>query len=723
MKEEYIDPHLISELSRDEFLSDISKKTLKERYYYQNEDSPQQIFARVASYYAKNRAQAKRLYNYMSNLWFMPATPILSNGGTGRGLPVSCYTNEVEDTFDSISETFTENGFLAKEGGGIGTNWSNVRAIGENISERGTTSGIIPFIGVQEAYTTAVSQGSMRRGSTAAYLHISHPEVQEFIDIRKNTGDSNRRFSNIHHGIIISDEFMKAVDSDINWEFTRPSDKRTSDVKPVSARSLWEKILQTRMETGEPYLIFIDTINKDIPLYYKLLSKKVSTSNLCAEITLNTKNTVGTCFLSSLNLARYSEWKDNKDFLPDVFEFIDAVVDDFIEKTGSYSSLQETAFSRARESAIAERSVGIGVMGFHTLLQSRSIAVDSQEARDLNLEIFTKLRSEANKISENLANEKGACGDYTTCKKKAQENASKCFLYSLQSHLSRMLENKELFKSLVDKGYDKDHLGSIHDFLDHRLSFSRDQVDITLDYMFSSLPKGYVQRHKSPLATLKESGIVRYEISAERPSDTKNLVLKDGGVYYLFSDYEAPPKIVKERFSHKLAIAPTASISLICGAVSPGIDPVVANEWVQKGKMGAESLKNEELVKILRIKGQNTEETWSNIRANGGSVSKLDCLTAHEKNVFKTAFEIDQKALVLLAADRAKLICQSQSLNLFFPPRASKQELLDAHRLAHKKGVKSLYYVRSQSLGQGENIDLFNNNNSSCSEGVCEVCQ
>lgn len=717
MSEEYIDPNLIFELAKDEFLPEISKKTLKERYYYQNEDSPQKIFARVASYYAKNKAQAKRLYNYMSDLWFMPSTPILSNGGTVRGLPVSCYTNEVEDNFDSISEIFTENGYLSKEGGGIGTNWSNVRAIGENISERGSTSGIMPFIGVQEAYTTAVSQGSMRRGSTASYLNISHPEVLEFIDIRKNTGDSNRRFSNIHHGLIITDDFMQAVSVDAKWEFIRPSDGRVSDTPSISARLLWQKILHTRLETGEPYLIFIDTVNKEIPLYYKLLNKKVTTSNLCAEITLNTKNTVGTCFLSSLNLARYGEWENNQDFLPDVFEFIDAVVDDFIKKTGSFTSKQESAFARARESAIAERSVGIGVMGFHTLLQKRCIPIESYEARHLNLEIFNKLRSEADKISENLAKERGPCGDYKACKKKEKDRATKCFLYSIHSHLFNLISNKEVFDNLVKMGYDGDYIESIHDFISRRLDLDEDHVDFTMDYLFSSLPKGYVQRTKPPIVALKDSGVVRYNLSTEKPKDTNVLVFKPNDLYYLFYDYE-DTKIIKERFSHKLAIAPTASISLICGGVSPGIDPIVANEWVQKGKMGAELMKNEELVKLLKTKGKNTEEVWQNIRANGGSVSQLDFLSDHEKRVFKTAFEIDQEYLVLLASDRASLVCQSQSLNLFFPPTVSKQKLHDVHYLAYEKNVKSLYYVRSQSLVQGENINLFN-----CNEDSCEVCQ
>jgi ribonucleoside-diphosphate reductase alpha chain len=226
---------------------------------------------------------AQRLYDYISKLWFMPATPVLSNGGTGRGLPISCYLNSVEDSLEGIVKTWNENVWLASRGGGIGTYWGNVRGIGENVGLNGKTSGIIPFVRVMDSLTLAISQGSLRRGSAACYLDISHPEIEEFLEIRKSSGDFNRKALNLHHGVLLSDEFMEAVRD--GTEFALRSPKDGSVRGKVDARSLFQKLVEVRLATGEPYIVFSDTVNRMMPKHHRDLGLKVSTSNLCSEIT------------------------------------------------------------------------------------------------------------------------------------------------------------------------------------------------------------------------------------------------------------------------------------------------------------------------------------------------------------------------------------------------------------------------------------------------------
>lgn len=568
--------------SRDELLTDFGKAVLLDRYLLEDE-SFQDLFARIASYYADDHAHAQRMYDYISKLWVMPATPILSNGGTKRGLPISCFLNQVSDSLEGIVDVWNENVWLASHGGGIGTYWGEVRSINEKVKGNGRTSGIIPFIGVQDKLTLAVSQGNLRRGSSAVYLPVWHPEIEEFIDIRKPTGgDHNRKSLNLHHGVVVTDAFMKAVENDDPWELLSPKDK--SVVSIVKARDIWIKILTARIETGEPYILFIDTVNENKPEVYKKLGLEIKTSNLCSEITLATgqdylnNERTAVCCLTSLNLEYYDQWKDNKDMIADVMRFLDNVLTDFIESSPEWHK-------NARYSALMERSVGLGVMGFHSLMQMKNIPLESVMCKVLNKEIFSHIKEEVDKVSVILAEEKGPCPD------------------------------------------------------------------------------------------AKEAGL-------------------------------------KERFSHKMAIAPTASISIIAGNSSPGIEPYTANTFTQKTLTGSFNVRNKNLKLLLQSKGKDTQEIWSSIMNNEGSVQHLEFLTQHEKDVFKTAFEIDQRWLIDLAGDRSLMIDQAQSLNIFLPADVHKKDLHQIHMMAWKKKVKSLYYCRSKSLQRSDKVSILHENNN-----------
>ncbi|MEO8559568.1 MAG: ribonucleoside-diphosphate reductase subunit alpha, partial [Rhodospirillales bacterium] len=512
--------------TRDAKLTNFGKATLEDRYLLPGE-SIQQMFARVASHYADDDGHAQRLYDYISNLWFMPATPILSNGGTDRGLPISCFLNEANDSLEGILGLWNENVWLAARGGGIGSYWGNLRSIGEKVGMNGKTSGVVPFIRVMDSLTLAISQGSLRRGSAACYLPVSHPEIEEFIEMRRPTGgDPNRKALNLHHGILISDAFMRAVENDEEWGLTSPKDNAV--LRKVSARDLWIRILTARVESGEPYIIYIDHVNRALPEHQKLGGLTVKTSNLCSEITLPTgvdrfgKQRTAVCCLSSLNLETYFEWQDHPLFIEDVMRFLDNVLQDFIEKA-------PVEFERASYAAMRERSVGLGVMGFHSFLQANGIPLESVMAKVWNKKMFKHIRNGADSASQVLATERGACPD------------------------------------AADFG-------------------------------------------------------------------------------------------INERFSNKLAIAPTASISIIAGGASPGIEPCAANSYNHKTLSGSFNVRNPYLEKILAEKGKNDEDSWTSITVNGGSVQHLEFLDEQEKAVFKTAFEIDQRWLIEHAADRAPFI-------------------------------------------------------------------
>jgi len=561
--------------TRDSKLTDFGRATLNDRYLGHNE-SYQDLFARVASSYADDNLHAQRIYNYISNLWFMPATPVLSNGGTKRGLPISCFLNEASDSLSGILDLWSENVWLAAKGGGIGSYWGNLRSIGEKIGKVGKTSGIIPFIKVMDSLTMAISQGSLRRGSAACYLPIDHPEIEEFIEMRRPTGgDPNRKALNLHHGILVSDAFMRAVETDEKWVLKSPADGTVQQT--ISARNLWIRLLTARMETGEPYIIYIDTVNRQIPQHHKLANLTVKTSNLCSEITLPTgidkdgRDRTAVCCLSSLNLEKYDEWKDDKMMINDVMRFLDNVLSDFIERAPDN-------FADAKYSAARERSVGLGVMGFHSYLQKNSIPLESVMSKVWNKKIFKHIQENVDQASKDLADERGPCPD-------------------------------------------------------------------AADYGFN------------------------------------------------------------ERFSNKTAIAPTASISIICGGASPGVEPVAANSYTHKTLSGSFNVRNKYLLELLEKHGKNTEEIWSGITTNEGSVSHLDFLTNLEKDVFKTAFELDQKWIIELSADRTPFISQAQSINLFLAADVHKKELHKIHFDAWKKGLKSLYYCRSKSIQRAENVN------------------
>ena len=398
---------IVTDDSRNALLTDFGKDTLEDRYLLPGEKY-QDLFARVADAYADDQEHAQRLYDYISKLWFMPATPVLSNGGTGRGLPISCYLNSVEDSLEGIVATWNENVWLASRGGGIGTYWGNVRGIGEPVGLNGKTSGIIPFVRVMDSLTLAISQGSLRRGSAACYIDVSHPEIEEFLEIRTTTGDFNRKALNLHHGVLLTDEFMEAVRDGAEFQLRSPKDGSVRST--VDARSLFQKLVEVRLRTGEPYFVFSDTVNRAMPKHQRDLGLKVSTSNLCSEITLPTgrdhlgNDRTAVCCLSSLNLETWEEWKGEKRFVEDVLRFLDNVLQDYIDRAPA-------EMDRARYAAMRERSVGMGVMGFHSYLQKKNVAFESAMAKALNLQMFQYINQKANEASMLLANERGPCPD------------------------------------------------------------------------------------------------------------------------------------------------------------------------------------------------------------------------------------------------------------------------------------------------------------------------
>tara|TARA_R110000764_G_scaffold55097_1_gene120347 strand:- start:156 stop:1919 length:1764 start_codon:yes stop_codon:yes gene_type:complete len=561
--------------SKDSMLTEFSKQTLKDRYMVGDEKSPQEAFARAAEAFADDEDHAQRIYDYASNLWFMFATPILSNGGTKRGLPISCFLNYIEDSREGITGHYTENAYLSSMGGGIGGGWSDVRSQGTKTSKGSESTGVLPFMKVVDAEMLAFSQGVTRRGSYAAYLHMSHPEIEEFLDVRKPTGgDTNRKCTNLHHGVVIPDKFMEIIHKatkeqnfDDSWELVDPHSGEIKKV--VSARTLWVKLLQNRMETGEPYLMFEDAVQSDLPEFQKKKGLKVNHSNLCSEITLATnEERTAVCCLSSVNLEYYDEWKNHPAFIPDLIRFLDNVLTHFIENAPD-------ELERAKYSASRERSIGMGTMGFHAYLQKNSIPFEGMVASGVNMQIFNKIKSEAMIETKRMAVERGACPDDDTC---------------------------------------------------------------------------------------------------------------------------------SVRNAHLLAIAPNASSSIICGNTSPSVEPYRANAFTQKTKSGSYLMKNKFLEEILEKYESNDDKTWSGIIANKGSCQHLDFLTDEEREVYKTAVEINQAWVVEHASMRQEYICQSQSINLFFPPDVSKGDLHNVHMLAWAKNMKTLYYLRSEAIGRADNV-------------------
>jgi len=565
------------DFSKDSLLDDFALATLKDRYMVGDETSPQEAFARAAMAFADDEDHAQRLYDYVSNLWFMFATPVLSNGGTRRGLPISCFLNYVDDSREGITDHFVENAFLSSFGGGIGGTWSDVRSMGSKTSKGSESTGVIPFVKVVDSEMLAFSQGVTRRGSYAGYLHMSHPEIEEFLDVRKPTGgDVNRKCTNLHHAVVVPDSFMELIhraskeqDFSDDWDLIDPHSGEVR--KTVSARALWVKILQNRIETGEPYLMFEDAVQNALPDFQKRKGLKVHHSNLCSEITLATdEERTAVCCLSSVNLEYYDEWKDVPSFIPDLVRMLDNVLTYFIDNAPSQ-------LEKAKFSAFRERSIGLGAMGFHAYLQKNNIPFESGLAGGTNLEMFNHIKSHADTTTRKLAQERGACPD--------------------------------------------DDSASV-------------------------------------------------------------------------------------RNAHLLAIAPNASSSIICGNTSPSIEPYRANAYTQKTKSGSNLVKNKYLDALIKekVSEQEYDNVWKSIVANRGSVQHLDILDDWTKDVFKTAVEINQSWIIEHASQRQPFICQSQSVNLFFPPDVNKADLHNVHMLAWAKNLKTLYYLRSEAISRADNV-------------------
>jgi ribonucleoside-diphosphate reductase alpha chain len=561
------------DLSRDELFDELGMARLKESYMREDETSPQQRFAFVSKTFSSNPEHAQRLYEYSSKHWLSYSTPILAYGRTGKGMPISCFLNFIEDTAEGLVNNLSETNWLSMMGGGVGIGFG-IRSSDEK------STGVIPHLKTYDASSLAYRQGKTRRGSYAAYLDISHPDVTEFLEMRKPTGDPNRRCLNLHHGINISDRFMELVersmkdsDADDGWNLIDPTSGEIRDT--VSAKALWQKILELRMETGEPYLHFIDSSNRAMPQFQKDLGLRIHQSNLCSEIILPTnEQRTAVCCLSSVNLENYDAWSKNDMFLRDMAEMLDNVLQFFIDNAPD-------SVSRAKFSASRERSIGIGALGFHAYLQKKKLPFDCAMAKVTNNRVFSLIERKLNDANIELGKERGEAPD--------------------------------------------------------------------------------------------AAGTGR-------------------------------------RFSHTMAIAPNASSSIIMGNTSPSIEPYRANAYRQDTLSGAFLNKNKYLDLLIKQKieegetKQDYDEIWSSIIANDGSAQHLRFLKPEEKEVFKTAMEIDQRWLIEHAADRQKNIDQAQSLNLFFRPDVNIVYLHAIHFLAWKQGLKTLYYCRSEKLGKADRV-------------------
>ena len=560
------------DLEKDKLFDELGIKRLQESYMRDDETSPQQRFAYVSSSFGSNTEHAQRLYDYASNHWLSYSTPILSYGRSKRGMPISCFLNYIEDTAEGLVDNLSETNWLSMLGGGVGIGFG-IRSADDK------STGVMPHLKIYDASSLAYRQGRTRRGSYAAYLDISHPDIISFLEMRKPTGDPNVRCMNLHHGVNITDDFMKLIENcmldseaDDSWPLVDPKSGEVRET--VSAKHLWQQILELRMHTGEPYIHYIDTSNKMLPQFLKDKGLKVHQSNLCSEIILPTnEERTAVCCLSSLNLEYYDDWKNDSLFLKDVAEMLDNVLEFFITNAPD-------TISRAIYSASRERSIGIGALGFHAYLQKNNIAFEGVMAKVANNQMFKHIRSKLDEANQILGSERG----------------------------------------------------------------------------------------------------------------------------------EAPDAVgTGQRFSHLMAIAPNASSSIIMGNTSPSVEPYRANAYRQDTLSGAFLNKNKHLDKIIQKHAEIhpegwSDEVWSSIMANDGSVQHFEWLDENERAVFKTSMEIDQRWVIELAADRQQYIDQAQSLNLFFRPDAHIKYIHAIHFMAWKKGLKTLYYCRSEKIGKADKV-------------------
>ena len=896
---------IVVDRSRDALITDFGKATLNDRYLMPGE-SYQDMFARVSAAFADDQAHAQRLYDYMSRLWFMPATPVLSNGGTKRGLPISCFLNEANDSLGGIVDLWNENVWLASKGGGIGSYWGNLRSLGERVGDVGKTSGIVPFIHVMDSMTLAISQGSLRRGSAAVYLPISHPEIEEFIEIRRPTGgDPNRKALNLHNGIVVSDAFMRAVEADEMWDLTSPKDGHV--VKTVSARSIWIRILTARIETGEPYLIFSDAVNSARPEHQKLAGLEVKLSNLCVapETMLLTRggyrriDTLSGCPVEVWNGTEWSQTQvvktgsnqklitvrlDNGMSLPCTPYHKFYVKDAYHSKPREVRAIDlkpgdmliKTTLPEAFGSDLYDRTAyshgffcGDGTYGYRengkriTLIRlygekklladrlmrsARMIGSGNVDGQDrLNYQVIDELpekfevpinHSVRHKIEwlAGLVDADGCVTHNGSSVSLQIGSVEPTFLRSIQLMLQtlgvasrinllhearvaampnhrggqsdyscrpveRILIGGDGLRRLVDLGFapsrvsigdprpnrEATHFARIESIEDDGRIDDTYCVNEPMKHLATfngiltgncteiTLPTGldHHGRERTAVCCLSSLNLetwfewnqntmfiedvmrfldnvlqtfidnapdtmekARYSAMRERSIGLGVMgfhsFLQDNGLPFesamakswnmrMFRHIrkaadEASVKLadekgacpdaaeygIHERFSNKLSIAPTASISIIAGNASPGIEPIAANVFLQKTLSGSFAVKNRALKKLLADKGRDTDAVWSDITLHKGSVQHLDFLTEDEKAVFRTAFEIDQRWIIEHAADRTPFICQSQSVNLFLPANIHKRDLHQLHLMAWKKGMKSLYYCRSLSIARPE---------------------
>ena len=556
--------------SRDALFDELGIKRLKESYMKEDETSPQERFAYVSKAFGSNQEHSQRLYEYSSKHWLSYSTPILSFGRSKRGLPISCFLPYLDDSAEGLVNTLSEVNWLSMLGGGVGIGFG-IRSADDK------STGIMPHLRTYDASSLAYRQGRTRRGSYAAYLDISHPDILIFLEMRKPTGDPNMRTLNLHHGINITDDFMHLIEQsmldphfDDTWELKDPHSGEVRDKVP--ARELWQRILETRMLTGEPYIHYIDTSNRMMPQFQKDKGLSIKQSNLCSEIILPTdKKRTAVCCLSSVNLEYYDEWKNDPLFLKDMAEMLDNVLQHFIENAPA-------PVKRAKHSAEMERSIGVGALGFHAYLQRNGIAFEGAMAKSANIRIFKHVRTKLDEANLQLGSERGS------------------------------------------------------------------------------------------------------------PSDCAG---------------------TGRRFAHVMAVAPNASSSILMGNTSPSIEPYRANAYRQDTLSGSSLNKNKWLDEIIKSKVTDAgqyQDVWSSIIANDGSVQHLDILDEHQKEVFKTSMEIDQRWVVEHAADRQEFIDQAQSLNLFFRPDVNIKYLHACHFLAWKKGLKTLYYCRSEKLAKADKV-------------------
>lgn len=779
--------------SRDNRMTDFAKKLIKD-YYLKDNETIQEGFARASFAWCGNKPQlAQRIYDAVSQGWFMFASPVLSNAPEvldretftfkkEKGLPISCFLSTVEDSLKGLVENSTETRWLSVKGGGVGINFSEVRSADK------MTPGAIPFICTYDTDMEAYKQGRIRRGSIAIYMDIEHPDVIEFLNLRIPTGDESRKChsTGFHNALNISDNFMKAVIEDLDWNLIDPHSKEIK--KTMKARDLWDRILEVRYRTGEPYLHFIDTSNRNLPYRQKELGLRINNSNLCVapetniltktgtfpihvlenknvevwngeewsettvvktgtnqklitlkfsngsyidcteyhkfyindgkevranelkvgdkiaeytlpidigyklvkditvvsiedngrlddtycfnepknhkgvfngiltgncnEIMLPTNNErTAVCCLSSLNVEKYDDWKDTT-LVQDLIEMLDNVLDYFITNAPD-------EISKARYSAMRERSLGLGVMGFHYLLQKNMIPFESQDARNINKKVFKHINEEAIIATKKLAIEKGECPDFI--------------------------------------------------------------VDLTFTFDNNSQ---YIVSSSNFVDVKQENEVIQKRAFEILPDD----IIVVNSVSYTVAMVEGKHPNSGWRNANLTALAPNGNSGILC-MTSPSIEPSNSNAYVQQTRGGTLTNQNPYLVELLEKKGLNNEEVWSRIINSGGTIQDMDDIfTIEEMSVFKTAFELNQNWIIRHAADRQPYLTQGQSVNLFVGAGYDKESFSNIHILAWKQGLKGLYYTRTKSSARPDQIakkiervalkDSDENDN-----GECVACQ